>query len=155
MTAPRRCLLPACTAVVVVFLDQALKAGATRWTAAGLPLPLVGEALVMAISFNPGSVGGLWAGFGPAFGLLALAAAVWLLILPCSERPASGLALGLVAGGAGANGLDRMRLGGVVDWLVLGDRLAFNVADLALLAGAVLGVAAAWRSRKEQVQRKS
>lgn len=121
---------------------------------AGLPLPLAGEGLVMAPSLNPGFIGGLWVGVGPVLGWLALAAGGALLFLGGGERPAHGIALGLVAGGAWANGLDRIRLGGVMDWLVLGGRLAFNVADLALLAGVVLGVAAAWRSRREQVRRK-
>lgn len=147
-----RRLLPACTAGLVVLLDQAFKAGVTRWTAEGLPLPLGGKGLMVALSLNPGTAGGLWGGSSLFLGLVALLGAGGLLVLGSSPRSVGfDLALGLVAGGAWANGLDRLRLGGVVDWLVVGGRLAFNLADLALLAGAVLGVAAAWRSREERV----
>lgn len=146
-------LLPAGTAGLVVLVDQAFKAGVAGWMADSLSLPLVGAGLRVAASLNPGTAGGLLAGSAPLLGMAALLGAGGLLVL--GSFPAGRnwrLAMGLVAGGALANGLDRLRLGGVVDWLVLGGRLAFNLADLAVVAGAVLGVAAAWQSRQERVK---
>ncbi|MFO7255422.1 MAG: signal peptidase II [Limnochorda sp.] len=130
------------TALAVLLLDQALK-GALL--AGWVPPARLDPGLAVVVSLNPGAAGGLLTGWGPLLGAASLVGAGVLLVLGSSPTsPRHGLAVGLVAGGALANGLDRLRLGGVVDWLVLGDRLALNLADLALVVGVLLGVAAGW-----------
>ena len=66
---------------------------------------------------------------------------VWLLRLPRNEWR-SGLALGLVIGGAVGNLIDRVQLGYVVDFVDVIIRgwhyPAFNVADSAITVGVVL-----------------
>jgi len=50
------------------------------------------------------------------------------------------VALGAALGGAGGNLHDRLARGGVVDFLDLGFWPVFNLADAAIVVGAVLGV---------------
>jgi len=56
------------------------------------------------------------------------------------------MALGLIAGGAAGNLLDRLRFGGAVDFLCVGPLPAFNLADVCLLLGAA--VLLAWGLRR-------
>ncbi len=72
---------------------------------------------------------------------VSLVLLVWLLRLPRHEWR-TGLALGLVIGGAIGNLIDRVQLGYVVDFVDVVIRgwhyPAFNVADSAITAGVVL-----------------
>jgi signal peptidase II len=75
-----------------------------------------------------------------ALSVLALVIVVALLVwLKRQPEPLLALAVGLVAGGAIGNSIDRLRFGGVVDFLDfhLGDWhwYAFNVADSAIAVG--------------------
>jgi len=49
-------------------------------------------------------------------------------------------ALGLALGGAAGNLLDRVRRGGVVDFIDLGCWPLFNLADVAIVVGVVVAV---------------
>lgn len=73
--------------------------------------------------------------------LVALVFVVWLTRVPARERFTSG-ALALIVGGAIGNVVDRLRLGYVVDfvdWYVGTHHWpAFNIADSAIVCGAVL-----------------
>ena len=87
---------------------------------------------------------------GVAFGLLAdgdvpvlllTIAAVALLLLyfgSHADKPNLWIAVGLLAGGAIGNLVDRLRLGAVVDFIDLPVWPAFNLADVAIVAGVVL-----------------
>lgn len=87
---------------------------------------------------------------GVAFGLLAdgdvpvllltLAALALLLIYFGShtDRPQLWIAVGLLLGGAIGNLVDRVRLGAVVDFIDPPVWPAFNVADVAIVAGVAL-----------------
>lgn len=91
---------------------------------------------------------------GISFGLFAksLADAVWLIVLikvaivalllwwaARTLHRAEGIGLGLIIGGAIGNALDRLRLGGVVDFIDLHYKdwhwPTFNVADIAISSG--------------------
>jgi len=65
--------------------------------------------------------------------------AVWLLALvqlvPAFHNPLAAAALGVALGGAAGNVLDRVRRGGVVDYIDLGFWPIFNFADLAIVLG--------------------
>ena len=84
-----------------------------------------------------------WQRYGlSAFALLvALVFVVWLTRVPARDRVTSG-ALALIVGGAIGNVVDRLRLGYVVDfvdWYVGSYHWpAFNIADSAIVCGAVL-----------------
>jgi signal peptidase II len=121
------------------------------WVAGLLPLggppPGPGTPLLLALSLEPSRNPGI------AFSLLARGgwgtAAAWVgaLLLGIATLRLRSLrarpALALLWGGAVGNGIDRILLGGVRDWIVLSlfpsrGHLALNLADLALLLGGTL-----------------
>lgn len=53
-------------------------------------------------------------------------------------EPRIALAVGLLVGGAAGNGYDRVIFGFVRDWILLLERSAFNIADVAIGLGIVL-----------------
>jgi signal peptidase II len=59
---------------------------------------------------------------------------------PFFQGPAAPIALGAALGGAGSNLLDRLRRGGVVDFIDLGFWPVFNLADVAIAAGIIMAV---------------
>jgi signal peptidase II len=141
MRAPR-CGLTVALAILLV--DQASKA---------IVLALLAEPIRVTGFFNLVLVWNRGVSFGMLGGLgasapwlligLALAVAVALTIWLWREaRVLTGLALGLVIGGALGNAIDRARFGAVVDFLdfhLSGYHWpAFNVADSAIVVGAGL-----------------
>lgn len=138
---PRRGLT---VALAILVLDQASKA---------IVLALLAEPIRVTGFFNLVLVWNRGVSFGMLGGLgaaapwllvgLALAVAVALMVWLWREpRPLTGLALGLVIGGALGNAIDRVRFGAVVDFLdfhLSGYHWpAFNVADSAIVVGAGL-----------------
>jgi len=119
------------------------------WVAGLLPFggfpPGPGAPLLLTLSLEPSRNRGIAfsllarGGFGTAaawVGALLLGIATLRLRSP-QVRPA----LALLWGGAVGNGIDRILLGGVRDWLVLSlsrGHWALNLADLAILLGGAL-----------------
>jgi signal peptidase II len=104
----------------------------------------------LVLGYNRGVSFGMFNSDGPwnavIFTVIALAIVAWLLHwLTRTRRKLTGLSIGLVVGGALGNVLDRLRHPGVVDFLdfhAFGWHWpAFNVADAAIVVGAVLLVA--------------
>jgi signal peptidase II len=102
---------------------------------------------------NPGSAFGLGRGIGPLLAVVAFVMVVVLIRLGkvVSTRPTA-VALGSVLGGAIGNLLDRLFrpgrgiLGGyVVDFVDLQWWPVFNVADSAIVVGAILLFVLQWR----------
>ena len=88
------------------------------------------------------------------FSALALAIVIGLILwLRRIDHRLPGLAVGLVIGGAAGNTLDRLRFGGVVDFIDLHLGVnhwpAFNVADSAIVVGAALLIIDALFRRRE------
>ncbi len=164
-----RLLLLLAVLVPCVACDQATKILAVTHLKGAPALALDAPPLVARLVYaeNPGAFLGLGRALpeGARLALLAVGVALMLTVMiavllrrPLARVTALGLAL-LVAGGAG-NLVDRVaRPGGrVVDFAQLGVRLGsvdvrtgvFNVADVAIVAGALTMAAAALRGRRRQ-----
>lgn len=124
-------------AITVVVLDQVSKTWVVSHLSPGMELLVLPGLLTLQRVINPGAAFGILSGSTPWLALMSLlvslAVAVWI-----SRLQRSGLwrVLGaaLVLGGAFGNGLDRWRLGAVVDFLKLlpFQFPVFNVADVAI-----------------------
>ena len=139
-------------AAAVLAVDQLTKAWAVGRLGDGEIIDLVGS-LRLRLTMNYGSAFSLADGRGPLISLLALVVvAVLLRTGRHATRPAMALALGLVLGGAFGNLIDRAFRegdgflgGGVVDFVDLQWWPVFNVADSAIVVGAVLLFITQWR----------
>lgn len=136
----RRPLVLAAVAGVVVALDQATKTWALE-ALADAPIDLVWT-LRLNLSYNRGAAFGLGKGLAP---LLVAGGVALLVVLAGFSRSLTGrlptFALGLVLGGASGNLVDRLfrgHDGAVVDFIDLQWWPVFNVADMAIVCGAVL-----------------
>ena len=121
-------------------------------------LPVLNLVAVRNDGVSFGMLGGLapwWALVGLALGIMA-ALLVWLWR---TQSRLLGAALGLVLGGALGNVLDRLRHGGVTDFLdfhFAGYHWpAFNLADSAIFLGVALLLWAEWRTRAVEADRAS
>jgi signal peptidase II len=135
----RRALL-VCGAVVLV--DQVTKAVVVSSLAEGDNVSLV-LGFDLTHTTNPGLAFGIGKGQGFVLAVTVAALALvlaWFAFDP--GRPGLWLAVGLLAGGALGNLADRVRAGAVTDFINPPLWPAFNVADVAITAGA-LGLALA------------
>ena len=149
----RRTLYPA-SAGVILATDMASKAFAERALDSHTVVPVLGDVLRFHLVYNTGAAFGLDFGVWSRWILLVTAALALLLLtqMALGTSPFDRfrlLALGLVAGGAAGNLVDRIRSPlGVVDFVDLGlgnARLPiFNVADIGVSAGAVLLAVSFW-----------
>ncbi|MDD9370517.1 MAG: signal peptidase II [Acidimicrobiales bacterium] len=139
-------------AAAALALDQLTKAWAVARLGDGEIIDLVGS-LRFRLTMNFGSAFSLADGRGPLISLLALVVvAVLLRTGRHATRPTMAVALGLVLGGAIGNLIDRAFRegdgflgGGVVDFVDLQWWPVFNVADSAIVVGAILLFIAQWR----------
>jgi signal peptidase II len=137
-------------AAVSLAADQSAKLAALTWLEHGVvlsPLPFLNLRLGFNTGVSFGLGANLFAGSSAVLltATLAIAAglAVWLWR---AGTCAMALALGAILGGALGNILDRARLGVVVDFIDLHawdyHWPAFNVADIAIVCGAIGLIAA-------------
>lgn len=159
--ADRRGLFPA-VAVVVVIADLVTKLAVEEAFAGGRVLSVWGEFLQFRLVYNPGAAFGLH--LGPYSRWIFLAVAVVALgVLARIARTSPPhdilrhLALGLVAGGAAGNLVDRIRsTQGVVDFIDVGVGLTrwptFNVADIGVTCGALALAYSFWREDKARAR---
>ncbi|MEB3354835.1 MAG: signal peptidase II [Cyanobacteriota bacterium] len=131
----------------VVVADQVSKLWAVSVLAPVGTLPFLPGLLELHYTTNTGAAFSLFTGSTRLLGLIslvvALAVAIWIGWPSRQAFPLSrSLALGFLLGGAVGNGLDRWRLGAVVDFLALVPVSfpVFNLADVAINL-AVLGFA--------------
>jgi len=125
------------TALAVVLLDQLSKAWASAQLTPGLATPLLPGLLQLRLVVNTGAAFSLLTGNAPLLGLVSAAVASGLVLWIQTSgplRPWQALGLGLLLGGALGNGIDRWRLGHVVDLLeaVPVSFPVFNLADVAI-----------------------
>lgn len=132
---------------LVVALDQVAKAIIEDQLVPGQDVDVAGP-VGLTLSHNKGVAFGLAGGGGVlllAFTLGALALIVYLFAQE-PQRPGMWVAVGLLAGGAIGNLVDRIRAGEVTDFIAVGAWPPFNVADVSI----TLGVAVlAWAYLRE------
>lgn len=144
------------TFAVVLFLDVISKAVAVAvLSPAGIPRPVAGEWLRLALVYNPGAAFGISLGAHSRWLFLVLTVVALVVLAGMYHRTAShqvprALALSLVAAGAAGNGIDRVRSArGVVDFIDVGLGAlrwpTFNVADIAVTFGAALLAWVLWQ----------
>jgi signal peptidase II len=124
---------------VVVALDQITKQLVIEQIARGDPFE-IGFGIEISNVRNSGIAFGLLSG-GDALVLAFTLGTLALLIVYFVftwQRPGEWLAVGLLVGGALGNLADRMRDGAVVDFVELPFWPAFNLADVAIVAGVTL-----------------
>ncbi len=124
-------------ALAVVVLDQLSKHWALHHLPPGRGQPFLPGLLNLELVRNTGAAFSLFTGLPRLLGLVSVlvsvAVLVWILRRPL-RGPWESLALGFLLGGALGNGLDRWRLGAVVDFLALVPIQfpVFNLADVAI-----------------------
>ncbi len=151
--ASGRALMAMAIAVLTaVGLDLVTKQLATRFLDPDEPVKLLGGALYLSLTRNPGAAFSLFRDFTFIFPVIAVVVIVWIGWMARTLRSVAwGIALGLVLGGAMGNLIDRLFRapapfhGHVVDFFSLFDPhgqvfAIFNVADMALTFGVILAV---------------
>lgn len=142
-------------AVFVAVLDQLTKHWALNKYNDGSVTDLVGS-LRFKLTYNQGMAFSRGTGFGPVIGILALIIiVVMLLSLKRADTRSTRIAAGLIIGGAIGNVLDRafrgsgwMR-GAVIDFIDLQWWPVFNVADVAIVSGAILMLLSQFKEKRE------
>ena len=150
------------TAALVLALDQL-----TKWWAVNVldmrTIELVGS-LRLRLTINYGSAFSLADGRGPLISLLAIVIVVFLLRSGRhATSPAMAITIGMVLGGAIGNLLDRAFRagdgflgGGVVDFIDLQWWPVFNLADSAIVVGAIALFLLQWQDEdKPGAERKT
>ena len=128
-------------------------------------VPVFGDWFQLRLVYNPGAAFGLHLGPYSRWIFFAIALVAVFVLHRMSRTSPPGdwfrqLALGLVAGGAAGNLIDRIRSPrGVVDFLDVGIGAlrwpTFNVADIAVSCGAVALVISMWREDSQRTQPES
>ena len=150
---PRRLGIVAAVAVSVLVVDQASKWWALNRLSDGDIVDLVGS-LRFNLFYNTGVAFSLGSdsGLGPWISVLAIGVVVAVSFGATSRYPLGAVASGLISGGALGNLLDRafrgddgFLHGAVIDFIDLQWWPVFNVADAAIVVGAILLVIASFR----------
>ncbi len=145
--------------LIALACDQILKLAALSVLGDGRPLPVL-PFLNLRLGYNTGVSFGLFSEtfrgtpwLLAAFGIGVVLLLGWLGLR--AIRPAERLGFALVAGGALGNIADRLRIGAVVDFVDLYYRNwhwpAFNLADVFIVCGVALLLAAPMFGRKSSV----
>lgn len=121
---------------LVVILDQAAKAAIEANLVPGEKVDVLGP-IGLTLAHNDGVAFGLASGGGAALVALTIAALIFVGVLFARNptRPGMWVAIGLLAGGALGNLVDRVRAGEVTDYLDVLSWPPFNLADVAITLG--------------------
>ncbi len=133
------------TAVLIVTADQFSKLLIRANLALGQSLPETGFPRLTHIN-NTGAAFGLFHGQNFPLTIVAVVGVAVLLFCavliyrrsPFLDNRLAWVSLGLVLGGTGGNLIDRLRLGYVTDFIDFGFWPAFNIADSAIVVGAII-----------------
>jgi signal peptidase II len=132
-------------AAVVLVVDQGTKFWAVSELADGRSITVVGDLLRLQLLYNPGAAFSIGEGFTVVFTVAAAGIVVAIAIAARRVRSLGwGIGLGLVLGGAVTHLLDRLfrepafARGHVVDFIDYAGFFVGNVADIAIVVGAVV-----------------
>jgi len=139
----RGAVLTTAICALVVVADQATKAVVrAKMAPPGTSIPVLGDVLQLTYVRNLGASFGMMPGYRPLF--IAVSACILVAIAAFvvrrrPERPWILVALGLVAGGALGNLIDRIAFGWVTDFIRIPfDFPVFNVADSSVVIGVAM-----------------
>ncbi|WP_449241336.1 signal peptidase II [Desulfoscipio gibsoniae] len=142
--------------LAAMIVDQFSKYIITLRMLPGESIPVFPPVFYITYILNPGAAFGVLANRTTFFIIVTLLVIVGVLVgyryLP-RKRIWARIALGLVVGGALGNLIDRVRLGRVIDFLDFRVWPIFNLADTAIVIGALLLIIDIWRGDKEERQR--
>ena len=124
-------------AAATVGIDQISKTLMTELLIDGRTMTAIPGLLELQLVYNTGAAFSLFRGSVAALSLLSLSVSIGLLIWLARQRALplwQGLALAFLLGGTIGNGIDRWRLGHVIDFLALVPVRfpVFNPADVAI-----------------------
>ena len=151
MTALRRSSLAVASGVVA--FDQITKHWAVNRLNGDRVIDVFGS-LRFNLSFNNGMAFSQGTGIGPIIGVLGMIVVAYLLVGMRRSSLSSAVFVGLVAGGAAGNIVDRLFRGeawlhgAVVDFIDLQWWPVFNIADAAICIGGALLVFTSFRTEK-------
>jgi len=150
-TLHRRPLLLLAAAIVTI--DQISKVIAADLLVDGRSIEAIPGLLNLVLVHNTGAAFSLFRGSVGALALLSLAVSLGLLLWLIRRRSFpfwQGLALACLLGGTIGNGIDRWRLGHVIDFLALVPVRfpVFNAADVAINLAVVCFVIDLWLNRR-------
>lgn len=133
--------LTALIAVTIVLADQVTKHWALNALGDGRTIDIVGS-LRFNLAFNTGMAFARGQGLGPVIAVIGVLVVAYLLIGLRRDTRSGSVFVGMVAGGAAGNIVDRLfrgdgwLQGAVVDFIDLQWWPIFNVADAAIVVGA-------------------
>ncbi len=133
-------------ALLVVVADQLSKLWIRSNLLVGQSLFEVGIFQIVRLPPNTGAAFGLFQDQSFALAIVAIVGIALLLVCALiiyprffpSDNLLGKSALGLILGGTIGNLIDRLRFGGVTDFISIGIWPAFNIADSAIVVGAIL-----------------
>lgn len=126
--------------VSVLIVDQLTKWWVMGHYVPGQSKPLLDELMWLTYVENHGAAFGILAGRGWFFSLAAILVIAGMIIFHFLYKPSDRLQLylGLIAGGALGNLVDRIRFHHVIDFFDLRWWPVFNIADIAIVCGGIL-----------------
>ena len=138
MSATRTALLTALVAGVVVVADQVAKA-IVRGQISRFDEHELFLGIKLINTRNTGVAFSMFSGGGPLVVIIAFIAlgALLAFFVTHLHKPLVWLPTGLLLGGAAGNLIDRIRAGGVTDFIKFPHWPAFNLADMSITVGVV------------------
>ena len=134
-------------ALAVLVADQATKWFALEFLSSVSTVPVIPGVFHLTLVRNSGVAFGLFQGYGLwiTLGTLAVLAGLFRATLRPGGSQWALFCLALILGGAIGNLMDRMRFGGVIDFLDFRIWPVFNLADSCITVGAALLAVSFWR----------
>ena len=138
----------------LILADQAIKFLVVSLMELGESIPVFAGIFHITYIENPGAAFGLFANQRLVFivaGILVIAAVCLMYRRLMSEKAIIRWGVALLLGGAVGNLIDRLRIGGVIDFLDFRIWPVFNIADIGICVGvALLMYALIYDTKKEK-----
>jgi len=125
-------------AFIVIGIDRLSKYYVETHMSLGMSIPVIRDLFHITYIINPGAAFGILeyqTGFFIVVSVVMIAAAIWYVPRIPARYRLLRFGIGMQAGGAIGNLIDRIRYGGVVDFLDFRIWPVFNVADMAIVGG--------------------